>query len=459
VGDFVLSRTLLGSSTIYDSPLAVAADPAGNWLVAGKKSVLFEQDNWQVVRLGASGNDIGGTTWNSPGTGADAARGVAAVPGGNYVVAGSEERADIVEGLNWRVRCYCTCGQLVWTRTYNGPNNGNDEANAVAADSSGNVIVAGYEDTGPAAQAYDAIIQKYGPAGETLWKRTYPTAGLVDEKFAVVATDSSGNIWAAGWKDGPLGLDWIVAKYGSDGTLLSSTDYDNGSGAGCAITPPPPPYPNDKANGIAVDVRGNVVVVGGEQIADCNAAGPWYWNWRIRIYDKDGGLLSSTDYAGSAGLDDIAASVAVDAYGSIYVAGYETDTAPNGGRNLLVRMYSRPGWPARPVPPKPTPPPPAVIPDKDFNGTWLMANAFRPALGEILEIKAKPVNVEHLMASVYTASGRFVRDLHPFQANAIGQQVTTWDGRDADGALVVRGVFLVRVRGGGVVGTLKVLVK
>lgn len=460
-GGLAWSRTLDGATGLDDIAYGVAADASGGWMVAGKSNTVFEQDNWEALFLDREGNTLGSTTWNSPIGGADVARGICAIPGGDYAIVGSEARADLSEGLNWRVRRYCSCGALAWTATLDGSASGNDEANAVAVDSSGNLFVAGYEDTGAGSGGYDARLVKYSPAGEVLWSRSVAYHYPIDDFFSGVAVDSSGNVVAVGRQDrtndGGQGWNWIVVKYGSSGSLLWATEYDNPSLGDCwPLSPVPTVYGDDQARAVAVDARGNVIVAGGEKrLTSCtDGTSLRYWDWLLRIWSPDGLLLTSTTYDGPIGGDDFASAVSADPYGNIYVAGYCTDSPAEGGKNLVVRRYSRAGWPARPgpvivVPPVETP----------VEGISLDRNVFRPGRGETLSIRAAPVNDKELRASVYTASGRFVRDLRAFQAGSNGESVTSWDGRDADGAPASRGVFLVRIRGGGVDGTLKVLIK
>ncbi|MCA9710887.1 MAG: DUF4215 domain-containing protein, partial [Myxococcales bacterium] len=64
----------------------------------------------------------------------------------------------------------CTTAGL-WTDTYNGPASNVDEIHGVAADSAGNVIVAG--ETYVTGSSADVWVRKYDPDGGVLWTQTF----------------------------------------------------------------------------------------------------------------------------------------------------------------------------------------------------------------------------------------------------------------------------------------------
>ncbi|HEX5037709.1 MAG TPA: SBBP repeat-containing protein [bacterium] len=105
-----------------------------------------------------------------------------------------------------------------------------DHGEAVAADASGNVYVAGWTDgTWDAATsggAIDGFLVKYDADGNELWKRQFGGAG---QDFALsLATDGQGDLYVAGQTtdaiDGEIfhggGTDLFVRKYRPDGSLV-----------------------------------------------------------------------------------------------------------------------------------------------------------------------------------------------------------------------------------------------
>jgi hypothetical protein len=125
----------------------------------------------------------------------------------------------------------------------------------VAADTAGNVVVAGYTPgslAGPNKGSTDAFVIKYAFDGTEQWRRQLGTKG--EDGAAGIATDAVGDIVVVGWTAGSLGgpneggLDAFIVKYASDGTerwrrQLGSTIID-------------------LVEGVAINNAGDVVIAG-----------------------------------------------------------------------------------------------------------------------------------------------------------------------------------------------------
>jgi len=93
-------------------------------------------------------------------------------------------------------------------------------------------------------------------------------------------------------------------------------------------------------------------------------------------------------------------------------------------------------------------------------GTALSTNVINLSKGEAVIARMWPKNKDPLKVRIFTASGKLVRILEQRERIGYSEQVmATWDGLTQDGFRVARGVYLVRVDGGGLSETLKVLVK
>ena len=87
-----------------------------------------------------------------------------------------------------------------WVQRYNGPGNGDDDANAVAVDGSNNVIVTGYS-TGSGSD-YDYATIKYSSAGVPLWTNRYNGPANSNDHARAVAVDGSNNVIVTGYSYG-----------------------------------------------------------------------------------------------------------------------------------------------------------------------------------------------------------------------------------------------------------------
>jgi hypothetical protein len=92
-------------------------------------------------------------------------------------------------------------------------------------------------------------------------------------------------------------------------------------------------------------------------------------------------------------------------------------------------------------------------------GAGLSANTINPSKGEVVIARIRPRNASPILVKIYTASGKLVRTLRNQESMGNGQWRAMWDGRTEDEHPVARGVYLVRVEGGGINETLKIVVR
>src|SRR5206468_3930175 len=142
--------------------------------------------------------------------------GIAVDGSGNAYVTGYENRSDLGQNYNTWIRKYDTNGSVLWTQTYNSPNNDDDESFGIAVDGSGNAYVTGYENRSDLGQSYNTWVRKYDTNGSVLWTKTYNSPNNDDDAGFGIAVDGSGNAYVTGYENrSDLGQDYNawVRKY------------------------------------------------------------------------------------------------------------------------------------------------------------------------------------------------------------------------------------------------------
>jgi len=94
------------------------------------------------------------------------------------------------------IRWASSTGAVKWVRRYNGPARKNDEATDVAVDAKGNVVVCGWRQT--ANLTTDWVVLKYGPDGTKKWTWTYAGPGGGYDYPIEMVVDGAGNIYVTG---------------------------------------------------------------------------------------------------------------------------------------------------------------------------------------------------------------------------------------------------------------------
>lgn len=249
---------------------------------------------------------------------------------GHVAVCGYEDPVFIGGDRFWRVAKYDSSGNLLWSKT---PLRGEllwgktplgYEANGIAIDTSGNLIVVG--EAGVIESYW--VIMKYEPNGNMLWGTEYIGSGGNADIVEDVAVDTSGDIYAVGSDYTNINR-WMVRKYDSNGNFLwSRTNSEVGVAAGAA-------------NGVVCDSLGNVYVAG---TVSATGSGVLY-DWKITKYDTNGTMLWNIHYNGEENEYDDATGIRLGrdgflyVYGSTYLGNVNVfDRSHVAGRDLFLKI-------------------------------------------------------------------------------------------------------------------------
>ncbi|OGP24947.1 MAG: hypothetical protein A2X93_03870 [Deltaproteobacteria bacterium GWC2_56_8] len=206
---------------------------------------------------------------------------------------------------------YDSTGAKQWTRQIGTA--GDDYAEGVAVDNSGNTYVTGFTDGGldgnTSAGSYDIFLVKYDSTGAKQWTRQLGTSNY--DNAEGVALDSSGDIYVTGYTYGGLdgntsagGTDVFLVKYDSTGARQWTQQFGISGNS-------------DYAYDVALDSSGNVYVTGATSAGPYFSAAPDIF---LVKYDSSG-TKQWTQQLGTSS-EEFAEGVAVDSSGNVYVTGY-----------------------------------------------------------------------------------------------------------------------------------------
>jgi uncharacterized delta-60 repeat protein len=199
-----------------------------------------------------TGNLISSTVSGSSTTGIDQVNDMVQDASGNIYIVGATPVTG--HGLDLDVIKLNSSLGIAWERIYNGADSLDDVGKGIAVDASGNVFVTGYKTT--TNQGKDIITIKYNSSGTQQWIETYNDTLNMDDEGSEMAIDNNGNIYVTGYKTTDIdSTDYYTIKYNTSGDELWNIRMD-----GLA-------HLNDKANNIAIDNNGNIIVTGVSQTA------------------------------------------------------------------------------------------------------------------------------------------------------------------------------------------------
>ncbi|UCF43719.1 MAG: SBBP repeat-containing protein, partial [Planctomycetota bacterium] len=231
-----------------DVALAIAVDDSNNVYVTGRSWGNGTDHDYATIKYDpADGNELWVARYNGPGNSSDEGWDIAVDDSGFVYVTGRSNGT----GDDYATIKYDPAdGNELWVARYNGPGNGQDEAQAIAVDDSNNVYVTGGSYGSGTDHDYATI--KYDLAdGNELWVARYNGPGNDIDVAHAIAVDDSNNVYVTGVSYGDsTDEDYATIKYDPNGNQLWLDRY-NGPVNGI-----------DYATGIAIDDMGNVYVTG-----------------------------------------------------------------------------------------------------------------------------------------------------------------------------------------------------
>jgi uncharacterized delta-60 repeat protein len=267
--------------------------------------------------------------YNGPGNYLDKSTSLAIDGSGNVYVTGYSYGSGT--DYDYATIKYNNSGVQQWAARYNGPGNNDDRTYSIAVDGSGNVYVTGSSVGSGIDLDYTTI--KYNSAGVQQWVARYNGPGNGNDRAYSLAVDGSGNVYVTGESIGSgTSYDYATIKYNSSGVQQWAVRYN---GPGNSI---------DRGYSLAVDISGNVCVTGTSTGNGTN------YDYATIKYNSSGVQQWAVRYNGPGNNEDIAASLAVDIVGNVYLTGYSRSGSGIGTEDYATIKYNSAGvqqWVAR----------------------------------------------------------------------------------------------------------------
>lgn len=322
-----------GHDDRIDIASAISLDDAGNVYVTGHSRAIeggIEHVDYLTIKYNSDGIEQWVARYDGPADrGFDAAESIVVDNDGNVYVTGRS--AGIGTDMDYATIKYNSNGIEQWAARYNGIEQGDDQAIALAVDNDGNVLVTGFSQQDTASTTRDYVTIKYTSNGQEQWIAVYSTPG--DDEPSDMVVDNTGNVYVTGKSSAVVtGEDYLTVKYNSNGEEQWVARY---TGLNTSQS--------DRGKALTVDDNGNVYVTGGS----FGGVAGGFSDYATIKYNSDGTQQWAARYSYPvAGIDE-ATSIAIDNDGNVYVGGYSQSETHYDFATVKYNSNGEEQWVAR----------------------------------------------------------------------------------------------------------------
>ncbi len=223
-----------GSGNGEDESYSIASLPSGDVVVTGKSDsdpnlTTSNFDTKTIAYSATTGTQLWLKSFNGTAGKDDIGSQLSIDNSGNIHIAGSSQ--DILSESDALAIKYSSAGVENWSKLYAGIGDNTENVNAMTIDSEGNSYLAGY--TYSRANLKDLCVIKLNPLGDTLWVKKYNGTDNGNDEANDIKVDASGNVYVTGFiKDSLTDFDIITMKFNSSGNILWISQLNNNSANG-----------------------------------------------------------------------------------------------------------------------------------------------------------------------------------------------------------------------------------
>jgi hypothetical protein len=294
-------------------------DASNNVYICGATVNSAGNHDILVAKYNSSGVQQWIQQYTGSGGGDDAAQEIKVDGSGNVFITGTYY-ANSTDSNNVITIKYNSSGVQQWVATYNGAGSRNDAGADILL--LGTDIIIGGATYSNSTDKYDFLIIKYNAAGVQQWATAWDYNNLNDAGYRLRNT-AGGITLGGGAQSSSTNYQYCVAKFSASTGAYISNSVTGGNG----------PIGFSNVTAMVSDANDNIYITG----STVNGNYDYYtvkYNYQLV-------LQWSATYNGSSNLNDVANDIQVDASGNTYVTGYSTTAAQ--GKNIVTIKYNSAG--------------------------------------------------------------------------------------------------------------------
>jgi uncharacterized delta-60 repeat protein len=311
-----------GAGDNSDNIRGLIVDTNNNVYVTGYSVGKDADRDMCLVKLNTSGDTLWSRTISGSMFGSDDdANSIAFDNTGNIVIAGYIKNS--ATGSDVAIAKYNANGAQLWLTLFDGFVHESDRALDMKTDDSGNIYITGKTDINATIVANDEVFTaKYNANGVLLWSATY-TGGITGaERGKLIEVAPSGNVYVCGRKFNGTSEDILLIKYNGSGAQQWAVSFD-GDGQG-----------NDDPTDMVIDANENIYITGSQE----SQLNTLYTDYLTLKYNSAGVLQWQKAFGNPIGID-AAEAVAINSAGEVFVTG----TVKNAGLDIVTLKYDNNG--------------------------------------------------------------------------------------------------------------------